>query len=216
MTFSISARCEKTNQLGGAISTAVPAVGARCAYAKTNVGAISSQSISNPYIAIRGLELLENNLNASEVLDIVLSRDPDRELRQVGIVDNNGRSAAFTGEKCEGYSGHLTGYNYSIQGNTLVNEETLTAMEDVFLNNEELTLAERLLKTIEAAQVAGGDKRGRQSAALLVVDNEEHPVVDLRVDEHVDPVAELRRIYEVAESDLYPYFKTMPKLLEEK
>lgn len=216
MTFSISARCERTNQLGVAISTAVPAVGARCAYAKSHIGAIASQSISNPYIGIRGLKLLQNNLNASEVLEIVISRDPDRELRQVGIVDKNGQSAAFTGESCEGYSGHLTGRNYAIQGNTLVGEETLTAMEVSFITHKELSLAERLLKTIEAGQLAGGDKRGRQSAALLVVDIDEYPIVDLRVDEHVDPVVELRRIYEVAESDLYPYFKIMPKLFEEK
>ncbi|MFC3899667.1 DUF1028 domain-containing protein [Aliicoccus persicus] len=216
MTFSISARCEKTNQLGVAISTAVLAVGARFAYAKAHVGAIASQSISNPYIAIRGLELLQNNLNASEVLAVVISRDPDRELRQVGIIDKNGQSAAFSGESCEGYCGHLTGHNYAIQGNTLVGEETLTAMEVAFITHKELSLAERLLKTIEAGQEAGGDNRGRQSAALLVVDNEEYPVVDLRVDEHDEPVKELRRIYEIANRELYPILKRMPKLLDEK
>src|SRR5699024_5539861 len=117
MTFSITARCEKTKQLGVAVSTRVPAVGILCPFAKAGCGAIATQSFVNPYIGIRGLEYLGENKSASEVLKKVLAEDPDPEMRQVGIVDVNGNSAAFSGDKCDGWYGHLTGHNYAVAGN---------------------------------------------------------------------------------------------------
>lgn len=212
MTFSITARCERTNQLGIAISTKLPAVGALCPFAKAGYGAISTQSFINPYIGINGLDYLEAGLNAEEVLEKVLAEDPDPEKRQVGIVDADGGSAAFTGSECDGWYGHLTGDNYAVAGNMLVGEETIHRMEETFKNTEGEPLAERLMASLEAGQDAGGDKRGRQSAALLVVDKEKYPRFDIRVDDHADPVAELRRIHTVTVNELTPLMMMLPTL----
>lgn len=125
-------------------------------------------------------------------------------------MDQWGNSAAYTGEESDTWRGHLTGNNYAVAGNMLVGEETLTVMVHSFDKTQEATLAERLLLALEAGQEAGGDKRGRQSAALKVVHTEEYPLLDLRVDEHHDPVSELRRVYEVALQDLIPLTSMMP------
>lgn len=210
MTFSITARCEKTGKFGVAVSTKVPAVGSLCPYAKANVGAIASQSFVNPFIGINGLKYLEEGLSAEEVLKKILEEDPEPELRQVAIVDRKGRSVAFTGEKCDTWDGHLTGENYAVAGNMLVGEETIQAMAKAFEENEETSFEDRLLRALEAGQEAGGDKRGRQSASLYVVKNEVYPYLDLRVDEHEDPVKELRRVYEVAKQELTPFIHMLP------
>jgi uncharacterized Ntn-hydrolase superfamily protein len=209
-TFSITAKCEKTGHFGVAVSTKVPAVGSLCPYAKAGVGAIASQSFVNPYIGINGLRYLENGLSAAEVLDRVLSEDPDPEKRQVCIVDKDGNSVAFTGKECDTWNGHITGNNYAVAGNMLVGEATIQAMATSFEQNADLSLAERLLKALEAGQAAGGDKRGKQSAALYVVGEEEYPLVDLRVDEHEDPVVELGRVFDVASRELLPLMNMLP------
>jgi uncharacterized Ntn-hydrolase superfamily protein len=144
------------------------------------------------------------------VLDTILTRDPDREKRQLGIVDASGASASFTGGDCTGWAGQLTGPDYAIQGNMLTGEATLAAMEAAFLSTAEKNLPERLVRSLESGQRGGGDKRGKQSAALLVFHEEAYPYIDLRVDEHADPVAELRRVWEVAQHQLLPYVDTMP------
>src|SRR5699024_3657230 len=209
-TFSITARCARTNQFGVAVSTAVPGVGGLCPYAKAGVGAIASQSFVNPLIGINGLTYLEEGLSADDVLERVLEEDPVPELRQVAIVDSEGLSTAYTGEKSDTWKGHMTGENYAIAGNMLVGEETLQAMKDSFIASEKLPLSERLLQAVEAGQAAGGDKRGKQSATLYVVDKQPYPIVDLRVDEHKDPVTELRRVYSVAEEQLFPFVQSLP------
>lgn len=210
MTFSITARCQKTGQFGVAVSTRVPAVGSLCPYAKAAVGAISTQSFVNPYIGVHGLTYLEKGLSAEETLKKVLNEDPEPELRQVAIVDKKGNSAAFTGDKCDSWNGHLTGENFAVAGNMLVNEETIQSMALSFKKNTEMPLAERLLTALEDGQAAGGDKRGRQSAALYIVDTEDYPLLDLRVDEHEDPVKDLRRIYEIAIKELSPFISMLP------
>lgn len=209
-TFSITARCKETGQFGIAISTAVPGVGSLCTYAKANVGAIASQSFVNPYLGINGLRYLERGKSAEEVKEQLLKDDPVPELRQFAIVDYNGQSAAYSGEKCDDWYGERTGDHYAIAGNMLVGEETIAKMEETFLARTDLPFAERLLKSLTAGQEAGGDKRGKQSAALYIVDKEEYPYVDLRVDEHEDPVTELRRVYEVAEKELFPFARMLP------
>lgn len=209
-TFSIVGCCEKTGQLGVAVSTKVPAVGMLCPFAKAGVGAVATQSFVNPYLGIWGLEYMAEGLSAEETLQKLLERDPQPSLRQLGIVDSQGRSASFTGEHNDTWCGHRTGPNYAAQGNMLVGEATVTAMADSFESTAGKPLAERLLLALEAGQAAGGDKRGRQSAALLVVDTEDYPLVSLRVDEHPDPVAELRRVYEVAQQALLPFIPMMP------
>lgn len=209
-TFSIVGQCEKTGQLGVAVSTKVPAVGHLCPYAKAGVGAICTQSFTNPYLGINGLKYLEKGLSASETLERVLSEDPKPELRQVIIVDGQGNTAAFTGEKCDDWFGDITGENFAVAGNMLVGEDTIKDMAITFETKKNLKLSERLLQSLEAGQLAGGDKRGKQSAAILVVDKEDYPLLDLRVDDHSNPVNELKRLYAVAQKSLTPFVDMMP------
>jgi uncharacterized Ntn-hydrolase superfamily protein len=209
-TFSIVAYDATSGMLGVAISTRVPAVGAVCPFARAGVGAISTQAWTNPLLGVDGLDLLEQGNSAEEALQKLLDADPDPEMRQVIAVDKEGRSAAHTGSEADPWKGHRTGDGYAVAGNMLVGEETITAMAEAFEASAEESLSERLLRALESGQAAGGDKRGRQSAALYVVKSEPYPYVDLRVDEHSDPVAELRRVYEVAKSELLPFVEAMP------
>ena len=209
-TFSITARCECTGQFGVAVSTKVPAVGALCPYVKAGVGAIASQSFVNPYIGINGLKYLEEGLTAEAVRDRILAEDPEPDIRQFAIVDKTGQTAAFTGEKCVDWHGHIVGDHFVAAGNMLVGKETIKEMATTFETTQEQKLSERLLAALEAGQKAGGDKRGKQSAALKVVATEDYPLVDLRVDEHEDPVKELRRVYDIAKYELFPFVDTLP------
>lgn len=209
-TFSIVARCERTGMLGVAVSTAVPGIGGICPFIRPGVGAISTQSWVNPYLGIDGLELLSQGLNAQAALDKLIADDPGREVRQVGIVDSRGRSAAWSGAECTGWFGHLTGTNFSVQGNMLVGERTIEAMAESFDGTDCLELPERLLAALEAGQAGGGDKRGRQSAVLLVFHEEAYPYFNLHVDDHPHPVHELRRVFEVARRQVLPFIKGMP------
>jgi uncharacterized Ntn-hydrolase superfamily protein len=213
-TFSVSARCSRTGMLGVAVSTAVPGVGGICPFVEPGVGAISTQSWVNPYLGIDGLKLLRNGAAAEEALRRLLQDDPGRDVRQVGIVDNQGRSASWSGPACTSWFGHLTGPDYAIQGNMLVGEATIAAMAKAFTESEALSLPERLVAVLEAGQRAGGDKRGRQSAALLVYKTEGYPYLSLRVDEHAYPVAELRRVFEIARHQLLPFVDGMPSRLD--
>jgi uncharacterized Ntn-hydrolase superfamily protein len=213
-TFSVSARCTRTGMLGVAVSTAVPGVGGICPFVESGVGAISTQSWVNPYLGIDGLKLLRNGAAAEEALRRLLQDDPGRDVRQVGIVDNQGRSASWSGPACTSWFGHLTGPGYAIQGNMLVGEATIAAMAEAFTGSEALSLPERLVAVLEAGQRAGGDKRGRQSAALLVYKTEGYPYLSLRVDEHAYPVAELRRVFEIARHQLLPFVDGMPSRLD--
>ncbi len=209
-TFSIAARCERTGMLGVAVSTAVPGVGGLCPFIAPNAGAVSTQSWVNPYLGIDGVTLMTKGMSAKAALKKLIAGDPGRDVRQIGLVDKKGQSAAFTGKDCVPWAGHLTGKNYAVQGNMLVGEPTVQAMAEAFARAKELTLPERLMGVLEAGQAAGGDKRGRQSAALKVYYKEEFPYLDLRVDEHRHPVAELRRVFEVARHQLLPFMKGMP------
>jgi uncharacterized Ntn-hydrolase superfamily protein len=209
-TFSISARCEQSGMLGVAVSTAVPGVGGLCPFVRAGVGAISTQSWVNPYLGIDGLALLADGLSAKQTLDKLMAGDPGREVRQIGIVDGEGGSAAWSGSACTDWFGHITGPHFAVQGNMLVGEATIQAMADTFVGTAALALPERLVAVLEAGQAAGGDKRGRQSAALLIFHREEYPYLSLRVDEHAFPVAELRRIFEVARQQLLPFVDGMP------
>jgi uncharacterized Ntn-hydrolase superfamily protein len=209
-TFSISARCDRTGMLGVAVSTAVPAVGGICPFVEPGVGAISTQSWVNPYLGIDGLKLLREGRAADEALRLLMEQDPGRDVRQIGIVDNNGRSAAWSGSTCTSWFGHRIGPNYAVQGNMLVGEATVNAMVEAFVGSYALSLPERLIIALEAGQRAGGDKRGRQSAAMLVHKTESYPYLSLRVDEHSYPIAELRRVFEIARHQLLPFVDGMP------
>ena len=209
-TFSIAARCSRTGMFGVAVSTAVPGVGSLCPFARAGVGAVATQSWVNPYLGIDGLQLLAQGQSAPAVLERLLAKDPGRDVRQVGIVDKNGTSASWSGPECVPWFGGVTGPDFAAQGNMLVGEETVRTMAEAFQGAGSLELPERLLVALEAGQAAGGDKRGRQSAALLVVHTEEYPYCELRVDEHRYPVAELRRVFEVARHQLLPFVRGLP------
>jgi uncharacterized Ntn-hydrolase superfamily protein len=211
-TFSVSARCARTGQLGVGISTKFIAVGALAPNARSSVGACSTQAFVNPYHRYWMLENLNQGQSAEEAMRSSLAQDPRPQVRQLAVVDAQGRSAAFTGDECDSWCGHQTGNNYATAGNMLANGDVVSEMARVFEATEEtdLALAERLLRCLEAAQAAGGDKRGKQSAALLIVDTEDYPKIDLRVDDHPDPVAELRRLYELHRRDYEPILAGLP------
>lgn len=209
-TFSIAARCTRTGELGVAVSTKVPAVGAICPFIRPGVGAVSTQAWVNPYLGPRILTELATGLSAEAALEKVIANEIDCEIRQVGVVDAQGGSAAYTGARTDAWTGHRTGLDYSVQGNMLVSEATVTAMVEAFTQSAAEPLTERLMRALEAGQAAGGDRRGRQSAALVVYGSEDYPFADLRVDEHPDPVVELRRILEVAKKELFPFLRALP------
>lgn len=211
MTFSIVAHCPRAGQLGVAVSTAVPAVGAMCPYVRAGVGAVSTQSWVNPYLAIEALRLMEGGLSGPAALDTVLSGDDARDVRQIGVVDHAGRAASWSGAGCTSWFGHIVGDGFAVQGNMLVGEATITRMAEAFRDSAGSDLAERLLLALEAGQAAGGDRRGRQSAALRVHDVEDYALLDLRVDEHADPVGELRRVFGIARLQLLPFVVGMPR-----
>ena len=199
MTFSIVARDPERDHFGVAVSTAVPCVGAVCTYAKAGVGAIASQSYVNVRLGVDGLRLLELGLSPEAALTALLQEDPEAARRQAGGIDGQGRVFAYSGDECIDWYGHRTGENYLVQGNMLVGKETIDAMAEAFERSQG-HLSARLLEALEAGQAAGGDKRGRESAALLVVPPEVSdltPTVDIRVDQHPDPVVELRRIFDL-------------------
>ena len=201
-TFSIVGFDPGSGELGIAVQSKFLAVGAVVPFAKANVGAIATQSWANTSYGPEGLKLLEEGKTAQEVLDILIAKDQDRALRQVGIIDAKGNAASYTGEGCHDWAGHYVGKNFAAQGNILVSKETVEAMADTF---EESTgsLAERLLKALEAGGKAGGDSRGEQSACLYVVKDKggyggfNDRYIDLRVDDHQTPIQELIRIYQL-------------------
>jgi uncharacterized Ntn-hydrolase superfamily protein len=177
------------------------AVGSVVPWAEPQVGAVATQSYANPRYGPDGLALLRQGLTADEVVRRLTEADDDRESRQVGVVDGAGRGATFTGSGCHDWAGGRTGAGYAAQGNILVSAETVDALAETFESSSG-PLAERLLDCLTAAQAAGGDRRGQQSAALLVVEADagyaglSDVVVDLRVDDHERPVEELRRLYD--------------------
>jgi uncharacterized Ntn-hydrolase superfamily protein len=201
-TFSIAARDPSNGDLGVAVQSKFPNVRVAVPYAKAGVGAVATQSFSNSDFGTKGLELLELGATPQEALAIIGRDDKDLEDRQVGIVDAKGRAATFTGKKCFAWAGGRTGTDYAIQGNILVSEATVDAMEKAFLGTKG-PLAERLLAAIKAGAEAGGDRRGRQSAALLVVragasyDAKSDRYVDISVYDAKDPIAEIFRLYDL-------------------
>src|SRR4051794_32445561 len=200
-TYSICACDLEAGQWGVATQSKFLAVGSVVPWAEPHVGAIATQSYANPRYGPDGLRLLREGLSAAETVTRLTAEDEGRDQRQLGIVDNEGRSASFTGPGCHDWAGGLTGPCFAAQGNILVSEATVAALAATFEGTVGKPLAERLLECLAAAQAAGGDRRGQQSAALLVVEKDggyaslSDTLVDLRVDDHPQPVAELARLY---------------------
>lgn len=208
-TFSIVAYDVDRSCCGVATSSAMPAIGALSVFTRVGHGAIATQALINPLLGIDGIELLAST-PAEEALPTLLATDPGSDLRQVAVVDRQGQSAAHTGDETHPWSGHRTGSGYAVAGNMLVGEHVLTAMAEGFQSTSTAPLHERLLAALEAGQAAGGDRRGKQSAALRLDTGLPYPYLDLRVDDHHDPVGELRRVHTVATQELLPFVDTLP------
>ncbi len=206
-TFSIVGFDPETEELGVAVQSKFLAAGAIVPYIKAGVGAIATQALANPAYGPDGIELLEKGHSPSEVIEILTEQDDGSSHRQLGIVDIKGRSANFTGDECLDWAGGLTGENFAVQGNILVNKETVEEMAKTFEKTEG-RLADRLLKALEAGQAAGGDSRGQQAAALLVYKENggygglTDKYIDLRVDDHPEPIEKLAGLLDL----FYLYF----------
>jgi uncharacterized Ntn-hydrolase superfamily protein len=202
-TYSICACDLHAGQWGVATQSKFLAVGSIVPWAVPQVGAIATQAYANPRYGPRGLALLGEGLSAAEVVERLTSDDGDRAIRQVGVVDGQGRGATFTGAECNDWAGGRAGDGYAAQGNILVSGGTVDALAATFESTAGAPLAARLLDCLDAAEAAGGDSRGRQSAALLVVERDggyaglTDTLVDLRVDDHGDPLGELRRLHTI-------------------
>ena len=202
-TYSIVACDLDTRQWGVAVQSKFLAVGSVVPWAEAEVGAVATQSFANPRYGPDGLRLLREGGTSQDVVDELVAADDGRDERQLGIVDAHGRAATYTGVGCFDWAGGRTGACYAAQGNILVSAETVDALGDTFEARSGLPLARRLLECLAAAQAAGGDRRGQQSASLLVVQKDggyaglSDTLVDLRVDDHERPIDELRRVYAI-------------------
>lgn len=210
MTFSIIARCPRTGQFGVAAATAMPAVGKLLSHAAAGIGAVATQAQVNPYLGLDGLELLRQGYSAPAALSVLMTTDPCMELRQCALIDRHGDSVCWTGDKCIPWAGSLAGEQFSVQGNRLVGPQVLDAVADAFRLGEARPLVERLIDALAAGDEHGGDRHGESSAVIYVVDHEQYPLWDIRVDHHRDPVAELRRLHDVFARDVLPEILAMP------
>ena len=200
-TFSIAACDLEAGQWGVAVESKFLAAGSLVPWAEPHVGAIATQAYANPRYGPDGLALLRKGLAAEEVVRRLTGADPERETRQLGVVDGGGRAATFTGNECHDWAGGRTGRGYAAQGNILAGAAVVDALAETFESSAAKPLAERLLDALAAGQKAGGDKRGQQAAGILVVERDggyaglTDVLVDLRVDDHERPIEELRRLY---------------------
>ena len=202
-TYSIVARDPKTGEMGVGVQSHWFSVGSVVSWGEAGVGVVATQSLVNKSFGLRGLELLKQGKSPQEAINLLISDDDGRDVRQLAILDSQGRVATHTGLKCIKHAGHKIGDNFSAQANMMLTEDVWPAMARAFEKNNDLSLPERIVKCLEAAESVGGDIRGRQSAALLVVAGEpteekwEDPIIDLRVEDHNDPLKELNRLLKI-------------------
>jgi uncharacterized Ntn-hydrolase superfamily protein len=198
MTWSIIARDGATGHFGIAVATRFFAVGARVPYIAAGLGAIATQALVNPYYGIDGLKLLREGKSPRDVIGVLKEADSGHASRQLHIMDAAGRIAAYTGAECVDWCGHIEGQGFSVAGNMLAGARVLEDTAATFIANKTLPFAQRLIAAMYAGEAAGGDKRGKQSAALLIHGDEEWSALDLRVDDHADPLSELERLEQVS------------------
>jgi uncharacterized Ntn-hydrolase superfamily protein len=202
-TYSIVAKDVKTGEMAVGVQSHWFSVGTLVSWGKSGVGVVATQSFVNPSYGPKGIELMESGVSAKDVLKKLTDQDEGRDFRQAAILDINGSVSAFTGEKCIESAGHFVGDNFSVQANMMLNDKVIPAMKKAFLDNSDLPLAERIIKVFEAAESVGGDIRGKQSAALIVVGAKktsnvwEDKKIDLRVDDNINPIKEIKRLLKV-------------------
>lgn len=210
MTFSIVARCPDSGQFGVGAVTGTPGVGTLLTWARRRIGAVATQGWINPYLGIDALALLGHDHPARKALDGVIAMDDGRELRQVSVVDSRDRTAAWTGARCSDWSGSVEGAGWVAAGNLLEGERTLAACAEAFSGTSGQPLVERLIGALQAGEDAGGDRRGARSATVYVVDTEEYPLWDVRIDDHPDPLPELERVQRLFAEELVPQVLRLP------
>lgn len=198
MTFSIVARDPETGAFGVAVATRFFAVGALCPHAEGGVGALATQALINPIYGLDGLALLRTGVSATEVVAKLTDADPGRAARQLHVQDAQGGIAAYTGKDCIPWCGHRIGEHVSVAGNMLAGPDVVDQTLRAYEEGLSLPFAQRLIRALKAGEAAGGDKRGKQSAALRIHTTEAYPALDLRVDDHDDPLAELERLEAVS------------------
>src|SRR6187401_1180434 len=194
MTWSIIAR-DKSGAFGVAIATRFFAVGALCPHAASGVGALSTQALVNPHYGKQGLDLLRAGVAAADVVQRLIEPDEGREHRQLHVIDSAGRIAQHTSRQCVDWAGAVAGDGFSVAGNMLAGAAVISATAEAFRDSTK-PFAERLIGALEAGEAAGGDKRGKQSAALVIYSKETYADLNLRVDDHAEPLVELRRLYD--------------------
>jgi uncharacterized Ntn-hydrolase superfamily protein len=210
MTWSIVAHDGRTGAFAVAIATCAFAVGAGCPHVRSGVGAVSTQSVTNRYLGPAVLDAMARGLSPADAIESALAGDAGRGVRQVHAVDRHGRATAHTGANCVEWCGDRAGTRVSVAGNMLAGPAVIADTAAAYLHHADLPFARRLLAAMHAGEAAGGDKRGRQSAALLVQDGERYPLLDLRVDDHADPLAELSRLEAVARERWVHFRRHMP------
>jgi uncharacterized Ntn-hydrolase superfamily protein len=209
MTWSIVAR-DSSGALGVAVASRFFAVGALCPHARAGVGALATQALVNPTLAPSGLDLLAEGLVAERVVEALVAADPGRDVRQIHLIGAAGAAAAYTGVMCIDWCGHVAAADFSVAGNMLAGPRVVDDTAHAYCRNAHLPFAERLLAALEAGEAAGGDKRGKQAAALRIVTTESYPLLDLRVDDHADPLAELRRLHDKSLERYQPFVACRP------
>ncbi|MGA2053839.1 MAG: DUF1028 domain-containing protein [Bradyrhizobium sp.] len=210
MTWSIIAKDNATGQIGIAVATKFFAVGARVPHIAPAIGGIATQALVNPYYGIDGVKLLREGRAPRDIVETLLASDAGHASRQLHIMDAKGQIAAHTGKDCVDWCGHLEGEGFSIAGNMLAGPRVLDDTAKAYLANTGMPFAERLITAMRAGELAGGDKRGKQSAALLIYGEEDWSNLDLRVDDHADPLAELERLEAVSRERWVHFRKYLP------
>jgi uncharacterized Ntn-hydrolase superfamily protein len=209
MTWSIIAR-DVSGAFGIAIASRFFAVGALCRHIRSGAGAVATQALVNPLYGPAMLDALAGGLEPAQAVAQVTAADEGREHRQLHAIDAQGRTAAHTGAACIEWCGHTAGTGYSVAGNMLAGPQVISATAAAYEAAAGLPFSERLIAALAAGEAAGGDKRGKQAAALLVYTTEEYPALDIRVDDHADPIGELRRLHEVSLERYQPFTACLP------
>ncbi|UFN47071.1 DUF1028 domain-containing protein [Roseomonas sp. OT10] len=211
MTWSIVARDPQSGAFAVAVTTCSFAVGASCPHLRSGVGAVSTQSFTNRYLGPAVLDGMERGLPPAAAIEGALAGDAGRHLRQIHAIDRHGRTAAWTGESCIEVAGAREGRDASFAGNMLAGAAVLRDTVAAYAARDSEPLPERLLSALDAGEAAGGDRRGRQSAALVMVGAEDFPDLDIRVDDHPEPLVELRRLLTIWRRDRAPYLDRAPR-----